>query len=72
MGKIARVVKIVPLDRDENEAIVEYLKGCLALPPDERIDEMRRLSRRIISLNPQNPRSPHIERNVLKITHDAV
>jgi hypothetical protein len=72
MGRIARVVKIVPLQRDKNEVMTEYLAGCLALSPDERIDEMRRLSRRIISLNPQNPRSPRMERNILKITHDAV
>ncbi len=72
MGKIARVVKIVPLDRDESEVRAQYRAGCLALSPDERIDEMRRLSRRIISLNPQNPRSPHIERNILRIAHDAI
>jgi hypothetical protein len=72
MRKIARVVKILPLHRDEDEVTVEYRAGCLALPPDERIEEMRRLSRRVISLNPRNPRSPRIERHRLKIAHDAV
>lgn len=72
MGKIARVVKIVPLERDEAEASLEYRAGCLALSPDERVDEMRRLSRRIIALNPRNPRSPHIERSLVRIVHDAV
>lgn len=72
MGKIARVFKIAPLERDENEAAAEYRAGCLALSPDERIEEMRRLSRRIIALNPKNPRSARIERNALRISHDAV
>lgn len=72
MGKIDRVVKIAPLERDENEVMAEYRAGCLALSPDERVEEMRRLSRRLISLNPRNPSSPRIERNILRIAHDAV
>lgn len=72
MGKIARVVKISPLDRDEAESSAAYRAGCLAMSPDERVDEMRRLSRRIISLNPKNPRSPHIERSMVRIVHDPV
>lgn len=72
MGKIARVIKIGPSDRDEDESSAEYRAGCLALSPDERVGEMRRLSRRIISLNPRNPRSPHIDRGMVRIVHDPV
>lgn len=72
MGKITRVVRITPLrDINDNKKSADYRAGCLALSPKERIDEMRRLSRRIISLNPKHPSSPHIEKTV-KIVHDAV
>jgi len=73
MAKIERVVRIRSLDDvDEAAELDEYRAGCLALSPKERIQTMRELSRRIILLNPNNPRSPHIERNVVKITHDAI
>lgn len=72
MGTIARVVKITPLEGlDENKRSEDYRAGCLALTPEERVEEVRRLSRRVISLNPNNPRSSRIERTV-KIVHDAV
>ncbi len=72
MGTIARVVKITPLeDIDKNKGAADYRAGCLALSPKERIEEIRRLSRRIISLNPNNPRSAHIEK-IVSIVHDAV
>jgi hypothetical protein len=40
------------------------------LPPKERINRMRELSRRLILLNPKNPRSPHIAPCV-RIEHAA-
>lgn len=71
IGRIARVVKIGPLNHDEKDTITKYRGGCLKLSPAERIAEMRALSRRVILLNPRNPRSPHIERGSIRITHDA-
>ncbi|OGR68771.1 MAG: hypothetical protein A2081_05130 [Elusimicrobia bacterium GWC2_61_19] len=71
VGRIARVIKIGPLHHDEKETTAKYRGGCLNLSPGERIAEMRALSRRVILLNPRNPRSPHIERGSIRITHDA-
>lgn len=71
IGRIDRVIKIGPLHRDEKETMADYRGGCLKLSPRERIAEMRALSRRVILLNPKNPRSPHIERRNIRITHDA-
>ena len=71
VGRIARVIKIGPLHHDEKEAMADYRGGCLKLSPKERISEMRALSRRVILLNPKNPRSPHIERGNIRIIHDA-
>lgn len=72
-GRIARVVRIRPLeDRDPAEASARYRAACLSLSPDERVEEMRRLSRRVTLLNPAHPRSPRIDRTALKIVHDAV
>lgn len=71
-GRIARVIKIGPLRHDENETMADYRWGCLKLSPKERISEMRALSRRVILLNPKNPRSPHIERGIIKITHEGI
>lgn len=56
---------------DEQKELDEYRAGCLALAPEERIAEMRRLSRRLILLDPRNPRSPRIE-PVITILRDAV
>lgn len=71
-GRIVRSIKIGPLHHDEKETMAAYTRGCLRLSPEERISEMRALSRRIILLNPENPRSPHIERGRIRITHDAL
>ena len=72
MAKIERVVRIRSLDDvDEAAELESYREGCLALSPEERIARMRELSRRLILLNPHNPRSPHIERGIVRITHDA-
>ncbi len=71
MAKIERVVRIRSLDAiDEAAELAAYRKGCLALLPEERIATMRALSRRIILLNPDNPRSPHIEKGIFRIIHD--
>lgn len=71
-GRVARVIKIGPLRQDEKETPAAYLRSCLRLSPQERIAEMRALSRRIISLNPRNPKSPHIDRKHIRITHDTL
>lgn len=70
-GRISRSIKIGPLRQDEKETLADYRRGCLMLSPEERISEMRALSRRVILLNPRNPRSPHIERRRIRIIHDA-
>ena len=70
-GKIARIIKIGPLHQNEKETAANYLAGCIRLSPQERIAEMRMHSRRMILLNPNNPRSPHIDRRSIRITHDA-
>lgn len=73
MAKIERVVRIGIIDDiDEAAELEAYRRGCLALSPEERIATMRELSRRLILLNPNNPRSPHIERKIVRITHDAI
>jgi DNA-binding HxlR family transcriptional regulator len=71
VGRIARVIKIGPLHHGEKETMADYRRGCLKLSPKERISEMRALSRRVILLNPKNPRSPHIERGEIRISHGA-
>lgn len=71
-GRIDRVIKIGPLHQDEKETLASYRGGCLKLSPGERIAEMREHSRRMILLNPKNPRSPHIDRRSIRITHDAI
>ncbi|MDP2865315.1 MAG: hypothetical protein Q8O90_03640 [Elusimicrobiota bacterium] len=71
-GRIVHTIKIGPLHHDEKETITNYREGCLKLSPKERIAEMRALSRRIILLNPKNPRSPHIERGIIKITREEI
>lgn len=44
---MAPVVQIGQMtDIDEEKELAEYRAGCLALPPEERIAEMRRLNRR--------------------------
>lgn len=68
-GKIDRVIKIGPVPKNETEASRNYRAACLKLTPKERIARMRSHSRRMILLNPHNPRSPHIDRGVIKITH---
>ena len=67
--KIDRVIKIGPVPQSETEASQNYRAACLKLTPKERIARMRSHSRRIILLNPHNPRSPHIDRGVIKIIH---
>jgi|SRR3989339_1946099 len=71
-GKIARVIKIGPIHNNEKETITNYRTGCLRLSPNKRISEMRAHSRRMILLNPNNPRSPHIARRSIRIIHDAI
>jgi hypothetical protein len=71
-GKIARVLKIGPLPESETAAARNYRAACLKLSPAERVERMRRHSRRMILLNPANPRSPHIARGVIRISHDAI
>jgi hypothetical protein len=72
--KIDHVIKIgpVPESETETETMRNYRAACLKLSPKERIARMRSHSRRMILLNPANPRSPHIIRGVIRITHDAV
>lgn len=70
-GKIARVLKIGPLPESETEASRKYRAACLKLSPRERIERLRQHSRRMILLNPHNPRSPHIDRGAIRIIHDA-
>ena len=71
-GRIDRVIKIGPLHEDEKETLANYREGCQKLSPEERLAEMREHSRRMILLNPKNPRSPHIDRRCIRITHDAI
>lgn len=72
MGRIDRVITIRSLDRDEAAAAADYRAGCLALSPAERVEAVRRLSRRIALLNPRNPRSRRIERGLVRIAHDGL
>lgn len=71
-AKIARLIKIGPIPVSEAEAEQAYRTACLKLSPKERIARMRLHSRRMILLNPGNPRSPHIDRSAIRIIHDAV
>ena len=71
-GKSGLVATIKSFPPDEAEEAAEYRAGCLMLSPKERINRMRALSRRLISLNPNNPRSSHINFRHIRITHDAI
>jgi DNA-binding MarR family transcriptional regulator len=71
-GKSGLVATIGSFPPDEAEESAEYRAGCLMLSPKERIDRMRALSRRLILLNPDNPRSPHIDFRHIRIIHDAI
>lgn len=68
-GLVAAIKSFPP---NEAEEAAEYRAGCLMLSPKERINRMRALSRRLISLNPNNPRSPHINFRHMRIIHDAI
>ena len=70
-AKIDRVIKIRPLPEGGSGLARNYLGASLKLSPQERIARMRAHSRRMILLNPANPRSPHIDRRVIRIIHDA-
>lgn len=70
IGKSGCAVTIKPFPPDEAEELAEYRAGCLMLSPKERIDHIRALSRRLILLNPENPRTAHIEPRV-RIIYDA-
>lgn len=70
-AKIERVIEIRPLPESGSGLDRNYRSACLALSPDERVARMRSHSRRIILLNPANPRSPHIDRRIVRISHDA-
>lgn len=70
-GKSGNSITIRPFPRDEKEELAEYRAGCIMLSPKERINRMRELSRRLILLNPNNPRSPHIEPHV-RIIYGAI
>ena len=70
-AKIDRVIKIRPLPESGSGLGLNYSAACLKLPPNERVARMRAHSRRMILLNPANPRSPHIDRRVIRIIHDA-
>ena len=67
--KIDRVIKIRPLPERGSGLGLNYSAACLKLPPNERVARMRAHSRRMILLNPANPRSPHIDRRIVKISH---
>ena len=69
-GKSGSSVTIRQFPRDEREELAEYRAGCLMLPPEERISRVMELSRRLILLNPNNPRTLHIAPQV-RIIHDA-
>jgi DNA-binding MarR family transcriptional regulator len=71
-SKSGVVATIKPFPPDEVEESAEYRAGCLMLSPKERINRMRDLSRRLILLNPNNPRSEHINCRHIRIIHDAV
>jgi len=71
-AKIARLIKIGPIPESEAEVEQNYRAACLKLSAKERIARMRQHSRRMILLNPKNPRSPHIDRGSIRIIHDAV
>jgi len=68
-GLVAAIKSFPP---NEAEEAAEYRAGCLMLSPKERINRMRALSRRLISLNPDNPRSHHINFRPIRIIHDAI
>ena len=67
--RIDRVIKIRPLPESGSSLGRNYRSACLALSPNERVARMRSHSRRIILLNPANPRSPHIDRRIIRISH---
>jgi len=71
-SKSGFVATIKPFPPNEAEESAEYRAGCLMLSPKERINRMRELSRRLILLNPDNPRSEHVDCRHIRITHDAV
>ena len=71
-GRSGLVAAIRSFPPNETEEAAEYRAGCLMLSPKERINRMRALSRRLILLNPDNPRSPHIDFRHIRITHDAI
>ena len=71
-GRSGLVAAIRSFPPNEAEEAAEYRAGCLMLSPKERINRMRALSRRLILLNPDNPRSPHIDFRHIRITHDAI
>ena len=70
-GKSGNRVTIRSSHQDEKEELAEYRAGCMMLSPKERINQIRELSRRLILLNPHNPRSPHIAPRV-RIIYDAI
>lgn len=73
MGKIERCVRVVSVESlSEEGELAAYRKGCLAMSPNERVEEMRQLSCRLATLNPGNPRTRHIEKGVILIIHDAI
>jgi|GEM_PF-1785054 len=69
-GKSGSSVTIRQFPRDEKEELAEYRAGCLMLPPQKRVSRVMELSRRLILLNPNNPRTLHIAPQV-RIIHDA-
>lgn len=72
MGKIARVVRIIPLGEvDEDKKGADYWAGCLAMSTKERVDEVSRLSRRVMGLNPGRPRPGRAKSWSLTIVHDT-
>jgi DNA-binding HxlR family transcriptional regulator len=72
VGKSGFVATIKSFPPNEADEAAEYRAGCLMLSPKERINRMRALSRRLISLNPNNPRSAHINCRHIRISHDAI
>jgi len=72
VGKSGLIATIKSFPPNEAEEAAEYRAGCLMLSPKERINRMRALSRRLISLNPNNPRSVHINFRHIRIIHDAI
>ncbi|MEI7481568.1 MAG: MarR family winged helix-turn-helix transcriptional regulator [Elusimicrobiota bacterium] len=71
-SKSGFVATIKPFPPDEAEESAEYRAACLMLSPKERINRMRELSRRLILLNPNNPRSEHINCRHIRIINDTI